>query len=68
MIQPPYTVSQHPNRLRARKSLTSEAMLGTILEQVSKKILEKGRKLTTEDILLPYLDLTYNSIMDSKAS
>jgi uncharacterized coiled-coil DUF342 family protein len=45
--------------------LAGEAVLGTILEQVSKRILEKlerGKKLTTEDILLLYLDLTYRRI------
>lgn len=50
--------------------MPAEAVLGTILEQVSRKILEKlekGKKLTTEDILLLYLDMTYKSIMDFKS-
>jgi len=39
-----------------------ETPLSTVLEQVSKRILdklEKGKKLTTEDILLLYLDMTH---------
>jgi uncharacterized coiled-coil DUF342 family protein len=43
----------------------SEAVLGTILSQVSKRILEKAEKsekLSTEGILLLYLDPTYGRI------
>ncbi len=45
--------------------MAEEAVLGTILSQVSKRILEKlekGKRLSTEDILLLYLDMTYRRI------
>jgi uncharacterized coiled-coil DUF342 family protein len=50
--------------------LAGVAIQCMILEQVSKRILEKlerGKKPTTEDILLLYLDLTYKSIRDVRA-
>jgi hypothetical protein len=46
--------------------LAGEAVQGAILEQVSKGILEKlerGKKLSTEDILL-YLDTTFREIRE----
>jgi len=42
-----------------------EAALGAALDQVTKKILEeieKGEKLSTEDILLLYLDMQYREL------
>jgi uncharacterized coiled-coil DUF342 family protein len=47
--------------------LAEEAVLSSVLSQVSKKILEKlekGKKLSTEDILLLYLDMTHKEIRD----
>jgi len=47
--------------------LAEEAVLGSILSQVSKRILEKlekRQKLSTEDILLLYLDLTHKEIRE----
>jgi hypothetical protein len=49
--------------------LAEEAVLSSVLSQVSRKILErlkKGKKLGTEDILLLYLDMTYKSIRDTR--
>jgi len=47
----------------------SEAALSSILAQVSKRILEKlekGKKLSTEDILLLYMDMTYTKLREIK--
>ncbi len=49
--------------------LAEEAVLGSILSQVSKRILEKlekRQKLSTEDILLLYLDLTHKEIRETR--
>jgi hypothetical protein len=49
--------------------LAEEAVLSSVLSQVSRKILEKlekGKKLSTEDILLLYLDMTYKSIRNTR--
>jgi len=46
-----------------------EAVLSTVLAQVSKRILEKlekGKRLSTEDILLLYMDTTYTELGDIK--
>ena len=49
--------------------MAEEAVLSTVLSQVSRKILEKlerGKKLTTEDILLLYLDLLHREIRETR--
>ncbi len=49
--------------------MAEEAVLSTVLSQVSKKILEKlekGKKLSTEDLMLLYLDLTHKEIRETR--
>ena len=45
--------------------MAEEAVLSTVLSQVSKRILEKiekGKKLSTEDLMLLYLDLVHKEM------
>ncbi len=47
--------------------MAEEAVLSTVLSQVSKKILEKlekGKRLSTEDLLLLYLDLMHKEMRE----
>ncbi len=46
-----------------------ETVLSTVLEEVSRRILEKlekGKKPSTEDILLLYLDMTHKEIREMR--
>ena len=46
-----------------------DAALQALMEQVSRRILEKlekGKKLSTEDILLLYLDLAHRDVVETR--
>ena len=47
--------------------MAEEAVLSTVLSQVSKKIIEKiekGKRLSTEDLMLLYLDLVHKEMRE----